>query len=80
VAGDLPGAVFVWRGAEGAKGKAFAFMLAQIQMRQQKFDDARKMLDPLAKNAPDPQLCQRAHHRSIRSNPSLKVMKRRGND
>jgi hypothetical protein len=38
----------------------FVFMLAQIQMRQQKFDDARKMLDPLAKNAPDPQLRQRA--------------------
>jgi len=38
----------------------FVFMLAQIQMRQQKFDDARKMLEPLAKNAPDPQLRQRA--------------------
>lgn len=38
----------------------FVFMLAQIQMRQQKYDEAHKMLEPVAKNAPDPQLRQRA--------------------
>lgn len=38
----------------------FVFMLAQIQMRQQQYDEARKMLEPVAKNAPDPQLRQRA--------------------
>ncbi len=38
----------------------FVLMLAQIQMRQQKFDEAHKMLEPVAKNAPDPQLRQRA--------------------
>jgi tetratricopeptide (TPR) repeat protein len=38
----------------------FVFMLAQIQMRQQKYDEARKMLEPVAQNAPEPQLRQRA--------------------
>jgi len=38
----------------------FVFMLAQIQMRQQKYDEASKMLEPVAKNAPEPQLRQRA--------------------
>ncbi len=38
----------------------FVFMLAQIQMRQQKYDEARKMLEPVAQSAPDPQLRQRA--------------------
>jgi tetratricopeptide (TPR) repeat protein len=38
----------------------FVFMLAQIQMRQQKYDEAHKMLEPVAKTAPDPQLRQRA--------------------
>jgi tetratricopeptide (TPR) repeat protein len=38
----------------------FVLMLAQIQMRQQKYDEALKMLEPVAKNAPDPQLRQRA--------------------
>ncbi|MGH9752923.1 MAG: tetratricopeptide repeat protein [Blastocatellia bacterium] len=38
----------------------FVFMLAQIQMRQQKYDEAHKMLEPVAKNAPDPELRQRA--------------------
>jgi tetratricopeptide (TPR) repeat protein len=38
----------------------FVLMLAQIQMRQQKYDEALKLLEPVAKNAPDPQLRQRA--------------------
>ncbi len=38
----------------------FVFMLAQIQMRSEKYDEARKMLEPLAQNAPEPQLRQRA--------------------
>jgi tetratricopeptide (TPR) repeat protein len=38
----------------------FVFMLAQIQMRQQKYDEARKMLEPVVKNAADPELRQRA--------------------
>jgi len=38
----------------------FVFMLAQIQMRQQKYDEARKMLEPVAKNAAEPELRQRA--------------------
>src|SRR5262249_8223070 len=38
----------------------FVFMLAQIQMRREKYDEARKMLEPLAQNAPEPQLRQRA--------------------
>jgi len=38
----------------------FVFMLAQIQMRQQKYDEARKMLEPVAKNASEPEFRQRA--------------------
>jgi len=38
----------------------FVFMLAQIQMRQEKYDEARKMLEPVAQNAPEPQLRQHA--------------------
>jgi tetratricopeptide (TPR) repeat protein len=34
----------------------FVLMLAQIQMRQQKYDEALKALEPVAKNAPDTQL------------------------
>jgi tetratricopeptide (TPR) repeat protein len=34
----------------------FSFLLAQIYMRQQKYDDARKLAEALARNASEPQL------------------------
>jgi tetratricopeptide (TPR) repeat protein len=34
----------------------FSFMLAQIYMRQQKYDEARKLAEALARNAAEPQL------------------------
>jgi tetratricopeptide (TPR) repeat protein len=38
----------------------FSFMLAQIYMRQQKYDEARKLAEALARNASEPQLRARA--------------------
>jgi hypothetical protein len=40
--------------------REFVLMLAQIQMRQRKYDEALKALEPVAKNAPDPQLRRQA--------------------
>lgn len=37
-----------------------SFMLAQLYMRQQKYDEARKLVQPLAQSAPEPQLRQQA--------------------
>ena len=36
------------------------FMLAQLYMRQEKFAEARQLLEPLARNSPDPELRQHA--------------------
>ena len=44
----------------------YAFVLAQIYMRQEKFDAARQTVEPLARNASDPQM--RAGAQSILQN------------
>ncbi len=39
-----------------------AFQLAQLYLRQQKFDDAKKVVEPIARNAADPAMKQRAQN------------------
>ncbi|HEX4945368.1 MAG TPA: tetratricopeptide repeat protein [Blastocatellia bacterium] len=49
-----------WQAAPGDQD--LAFQLAQLYLRQQKFDDAKKIVEPIARTAADPARKQRAQN------------------